>query len=531
MARKLTKTEIRKEVLKCGKDPVYFIKNYVKIIHPIRGLIPFSLYPFQEEVVEDFRKNRFNVVLKARQLGISTTIAGFIAWLILFHRGKNVLIMATKLDTAGNLVRKVKLAMKSLPKWLTISKIEIDNRNNFKLDNQSQVKAISTSGDAGRSEALSLLVVDEAAHVENMDKLWAGLQPTLSTGGDCIIASTPCGVGNVFHKIYSEAEQNLNDFNPIVLPWDVHPERDLEWYEKECRSLSRREIAQELNCNFNMSGESVIHPDDLLWIKENIQEPKYRTGFDRNLWIWETYKTGEKYFLTADVARGDGGDNSAFVVINVRTLEVVAEYYGQIPHDMFAPLIAETGREYGSCLAVVENNKGDAVLMKLKDLAYPNVYFSRKTTHEYVDQYQAEGQTQVIPGFTMTEKNRRFVIAKLEEMIRNKMIKTHSRRFFSELETFIWTSSRPQAMRGYKDDLTISMAIACWVHETALVANKYDLEYKMALASSIMSSTTKMNTKISGMKGYDRNSPYGKLPQRRDPKDASKIIGLPFFRG
>ena len=178
MKYRLTKKEIKKELLKGGKDPVYFINNYVKIAHPIEGLIPFKLYDFQEEVIKDFRDYRYNVVLKARQLGISTTIAGYIAWLMLFHRGKNVVVMATKLSTAANLVKKVKLAMKSLPEWMMISKIVIDNRNSFKLDNESEVKAISTSGDAGRSEALSLLVVDEAAFVENMDDLWYVLVET-----------------------------------------------------------------------------------------------------------------------------------------------------------------------------------------------------------------------------------------------------------------------------------------------------------------------------------------------------------------
>ena len=232
------------------------------------------------------------------------------------NKGKNVVVLATKLNTAANLVKKTKLAIKSLPDWMLISPIVIDNRNSFKLDNESEVKAISTSGDAGRSEALSLLVIDEAAIIEGLGELWAGLLPTLSTGGDCIVASTPKGVGNMFHKLYSEAEQGLNDFNYMVLPWDRHPERDQEWFEKECRNMSKREVAQELQCNFNMSGETLLTGEDLERIKENVSEPKYKTGFDRNLWIWETYNASNKYFLIADVARGDGQDNSAFHIFN-----------------------------------------------------------------------------------------------------------------------------------------------------------------------------------------------------------------------
>jgi len=528
MKYRLTKEDIRKELIKCGRDPIYFINNYVRISHPMRGLIQFNLYSFQEESIKDFRDHRFNVILKARQLGISTTISGYITWLMLFHRSKNVVVMATKLDTAGNLVRKVKLSMKSLPEWMMISKIVIDNRNSFQLENDSQVKAISTSGDAGRSEALSLLVVDEAAFVENMDDLWAGLVPTLSTGGDCIIASTPNGVGNMFHKIYSEAEQELNDFNYMKLPWHVHPDRDQEWFEKESRNMSKREIAQELQCSFNMSGETLLTGEDLERIlKEDIKEPKYKTGFDRNLWIWETYDSNNNYFLSADVARGDGQDSSAFHIFKTETMELVAEYKGKIKVDMFAPLIYETSKEYGNCLTVVENNNiGISVLDKLKEMGHDNIYYSKKSTHDYVAQHLAEHQKAVLPGFATTSKTRPLIIAKLEELIRNKIIKIRSIRLYNELKTFVWNHGRAAAMRGYNDDLVMSCAIACWVRETALTVNKKDIAYKKAMLNSIFTTSTSLNTKIKGMRGYRKQSNY-KEGDRHRVLDASDT---PFYR-
>ena len=214
MSYRLTKAQIKKEILQCGKDPIYFINNYVKVAHPVKGMLPLNLYDFQQDAIKDFQDYRFNIVLKARQIGLSTITAAYVAWHLLFHRNKNVVVMATKLQTAANLVKKVKFALKHIPDWMMISKIITDNKNSFELDNGSQVKSISTSGDAGRSEALSLLILDEAAIIEGMDELWAGLYPTLSTGGDCIIVSTPKGVGNLFHKLYSEAEQGLNDFKP-----------------------------------------------------------------------------------------------------------------------------------------------------------------------------------------------------------------------------------------------------------------------------------------------------------------------------
>ena len=324
MSYQLSKQEIVKEILKSGKDPVYFINNYCRISHPIHGLIPFNTYDFQQDLLSTFNDHRFTVILKARQLGISTIVAAYIVWLMLFHRDKSVLVMATKFGTAANLVKKVKAMMKYLPDFIQISEISIDNRTAFELYNGSQIKASSTSGDAGRSEALSLLVVDEAAHVENLEDLWTGLYPTISTGGRCIALSTPNGVGNWFHDVYTKAEAEINDFHPIKLLWDLHPDRDQEWFDKETRNMSRREIAQEFECNFNTSGDTVIHPEDIAWISGTVKEPKYRTGFDRNYWIWEEHKMEASYLLAADVARGDGTDFSVFHIIKLETLEIVA---------------------------------------------------------------------------------------------------------------------------------------------------------------------------------------------------------------
>ena len=273
MSFQLTKNEILKEILKSGKDPTYFITNYAKIAHPLEGLLPFKLYDFQEDLVKNFNDHRFNVILKARQLGISTTTAAYIAWMLLFHRNKNVLVVATKFQVASNLVKKVKHIMKNLPPWMQIASIDIDNRASFVLSNGSEIKASATSADAGRSEALSLLVVDEAAHVQEMGEIWTSLYSTLSTGGRCIALSSPNGVGNWFHKACVDAQAGENDFFMTTLLWDVHPDRDKKWFDKETKNMSRRAIAQELECSFNMSGETVIHGDEISRLESEMTEP------------------------------------------------------------------------------------------------------------------------------------------------------------------------------------------------------------------------------------------------------------------
>jgi len=502
-----TKQEIVKEVVKSGKSPVYFITNYCKISHPQQGLIPFKTYDFQDNLLKDFNDHRFNIVLKARQLGISTITAAYIVWLMLFHRDKNILVVATKLQTATNLVRKVKKIMKSLPPWVKISQISIDNRTSFELTNGSQIKASSTSSDAGRSEALSLLVVDEAAHVENLEEIWTALYPTLSTGGRCIALSTPNGVGNWFHKACVEAEAGINNFYMTTLMWDMHPDRDQAWYERETRNMSQRQIAQELECNFNVSGETVIHADDLSYYLNNVNEPKYRTGFDRNYWIWEEYKDESSYLIAADIARGDGQDNSAFHVFKLDTLEIVAEYIGKPNPDDFSDILFDAGKEYGTCMIVAENNNiGFAVLNKLKDKEYNNIYHSTKTSHDYVDPIQAQWMSNIVPGFTTSSKTRPLVIAKMEEFMRNKLVKINSNRLLSEMKTFIWHHGRAQAMRSYNDDLIMSFAIGCWVRDTVLIENQRLTEYNRNALLSISTSSKKMNTTIPGMIGYKKHT-------------------------
>ena len=507
MAYKLTKEAVKEEIRKCGNDPIYFLKNYVKITHPLKGQIPFTTFDYQDVLLNDFNDHRFNVILKARQLGISTIVAGYATWLMLFRREKTVLVLATKFKTAANLAGKDKKMMKSIPEWLRIAEITIDNQTSFELSNGSNIKASTTSkSDAGRSEALSLLIIDEAAHVENMEELWTGIFPTISTGGRCIALSTPNGVGNWFYKTYTDAENQVNNFHPIKLPWHVHPDNTPEWFKEQTKSMSRRDIAQEFECSFNMSGETVIHPDNMGMIREAILEPKYRTGFDRNYWIWEEPQNGNSYMVIADVARGDGGDNSVFHVIKLETMEQVAEYQGKPVLEMFASMLNSVGREYGNALMVVENNNvGYNILEKLIDMDYPNLYYSTKSSHEYVEAMTAEVQNGVVPGFSTTSKTRPLIIAKMEEFIRNKVINIKSGRLYQELETFVWNNGRPEAMRGYHDDLVMSIAICCWVRDTALNANKREAAYTKALLTSMMKANSKINTLLPDQQGYKKN--------------------------
>lgn len=160
-ASTFTRKDQINEILKCGADPIYFIKTYVKIAHPTRGLVSFQTYPFQEECVEAYQEHRFVIVNKSRQLGLSTVSAAYCLWMALFQKEKNILVIATDMKVAMNFVRKVKGMLKELPKWLILPKVIGDSKQQIEFSNGSRVHATPTSDTAGRSEALSVLFVDE----------------------------------------------------------------------------------------------------------------------------------------------------------------------------------------------------------------------------------------------------------------------------------------------------------------------------------------------------------------------------------
>lgn len=246
---------IKEEYIKCYKDPVYFFKRYCYIQHPTRGKILFDTFDFQDDLLESLKDNRFNIILKSRQLGISTLSAGFILWNMIFNEDFNALVIATNQGVAKNMVLKVSYMLKNLPSWLRVATDE-HNKLSVRLVNGSQVKAISSTGTAGRSEALSLLVIDEAAFIKGVDEIWVSAQSTLSAGGKAIVLSTPNGVGNFFHQTWLKA-QSGDEWVGTELHWTVHPERNKAWRKKQDKLLGEKMAAQECDCLWGNSTVTV----------------------------------------------------------------------------------------------------------------------------------------------------------------------------------------------------------------------------------------------------------------------------------
>jgi DNA-binding protein len=370
---------IKLEYIKCSQDPIHFMKKYCVIQHPKRGKIPFHLFPFQEDTLTQFSQNRYNIVLKSRQTGISTLVAGYSLWKMIFNEDFNVLVIATQQEVAKNLVTKVRVMNDFLPSWLKQISTE-DNKLSLKYANGSQIKAISSTGNAGRSEALSLLVFDEAAFIDKIEEIWISSQSTLSTGGDAIILSTPNGVGNFFHKTWVKAQLPAEEgdvkFNSIKLHWSVHPERDQVWRNNQEVLLGAKGAAQECDCNFNSSGDTVIDPELLHFYEETfVKEPLEKSGVDGNLWRWEYPDPHKAYMVIADVSRGDSSDYSACHVIEIESVTQVAEYKGKMTTTDFGNFLVALATEYNDALLVVENaNIGWAAIQQVINRNYGNLF-------------------------------------------------------------------------------------------------------------------------------------------------------------
>ena len=491
MQKKTLKQIIKDEYVKCANDPIHFMRKYCIIQHPTKGKIYFNLYPFQEKSLDQLKDNRYNIILKSRQLGISTLTAGYSLWRMIFKSDFNCLVIATKQDVAKNLVTKVRVMNENLPKWLKGQTVE-DNKLSLKYGNGSQIKAISSKGDAGRSEALSLLIFDEAAFIDKIDDIWTAAQQTLATGGDCIALSTPNGVGNWFHKQWVDAEAG-GEFNPIKLHWTVHPDRDEDWREKQTALLGQKMAAQECDCDFISSGHTVVDGTLLQWFKETYQqEPSERRGMGGDYWLWEYPDYSKSYMVVADVARGDSSDYSTFHVMETETVQQVAEFRGQPTTKEFGNMLVNVATEWNNALLVIENaNVGWAALQVAIDREYRNLYYTYRndgvTDFDVAMSkgYDLKDKSQMVPGFTTSSRTRPLLISKLDIYFREKECTVRSKRLLDELFVFIWNGSKAEAQQGYNDDLVMAFAIALYVRDTALKMRQHGLDLNRAALSSL----------------------------------------------
>jgi hypothetical protein len=483
LAQGLTQSEFQ-DFLKVVND-IYYFANYIFVIHPIKGKVPFKLYPYQKSVLWHFLTKRFNIVLKFRQAGLTELISMYALWLAMYHPNKNVQIISIKDRVAKKVLRKIKYMYKNLPDHLKVKIIngrtgENGTATEMEFGNGSMISSVPTTEDAGRSEAVTLLVIDEAAIVRWASTIWAAAFPTLSTGGSAIVNSTPYGVGNWYHQQWTESLTGGNTFNPIRLFWQMHPERDQAWYDEMREALGPRRTAQEIEGDFLTSGFSVFDLIDIKAIEDTLHDYyPIETRYDNALRIFNKPELGQHYFIGADVATGRARDYSAFTIMD-RYGEEAGCFKGKLPVDKFADLMMEIGKKFNmATLAPETNDVGLAVTTRIQSKGYQNLYYSQKLLRK---KGKRKAEIENVPGWLTTSKNRSVIIDQLENDVRNNDVEIKDPFFVQEAYTFIYDEgNRPVALgKGrkasgddeddatYTDDAILGKAITNFIRKGKL---------------------------------------------------------------
>ena len=516
------KRQLLLEYTKCAKDPSYTIESYFETFDKTQeGFVPFKLFDKQKLLISNYEGNRFNLVLKYRQAGISTVTAAYAAVKTAFALSDNperVLILANKQETAVEFLNKITNFIKQLPNWVNVT-FDKSSQKHVKLSNGSELKAVATSTDALRGYTPTIMILDEAAFIEGGQSLWSACLAAIGTGGKAFLISTPNGLDEIYYEAYEGAISATNKFKVTHLKWwqdprfnkdlrliktndiinwiqkpqaekdehiiesakDLHVDIILKfieegykphstWYENMCRdmNLNKRMINQELECAFIGSGDNVIEGEVLRKQEElNVSEPVFKDKeWDNNVWVWKMPQKGHRYILALDVSRGDSEDATGMCIIDYDTFEQVLEYHGKVPPDIAAQLVDHYGRMYNALSTFdITGGMGIAATSRLKDLNYPKSLLHYDNVND--DIYYIPSPD-AIPGINFASRNRRSqIIAALEEAISRGGFKIKSARLTAELKKFIYKNGKPDHMKGSHDDLIMALGMCLFVANTS----------------------------------------------------------------
>ena len=458
------------EFMKCKEDPVYFAKNYIKIVSLDEGLVPFKMYPFQERLVQRFHEHRFNICKMPRQTGKSTTCVSYLLHYAVFNDNVNIAILANKASTAKDLLGRLQLAYENLPKWMQQGILSW-NKQSLELENGSKIIAASTSASAVRGGSYNIIFLVEFAFIPNniADQFFASVYPTISSGKSTkvIIVSTPHGM-NHFYRMWHDAEKGKNEYVPTDVHWSEVPGRDAKWKASTIANTSEQQFKVEFECEFLGSVDTLINATKLRSLV--YEDPLKRS---KGLDVYEDPKQDNNYLITVDVARGVGNDYSAFIVFDITNFpyKTVAKYKNnEIKPMMFPSIIYEVAKAYDDAWLLVEvNDIGDQVANILHyDLEYDNVLMCamRGRAGQIVGSGFSGKKSQL--GVRMTSAVKKLGCSNLRTLVEDDKLVINDYDMISELTTFIQKSRSFEAEEGCNDDLAMCLVIFSW-----LVAQEY----------------------------------------------------------
>lgn len=454
------------EFIKCSRDPVYFIQNYIRIVNIDKGLVNFQLYDFQADLVELVDDNRFVICKMPRQSGKTTTIAAIILWYVMFNENYNVAILAHKASQSREILGRIQLAYEHLPRWLQIG-IDEWNKGSIILENGSKISAASTSSSAIRGGSYNLIYLDEFAFVPThiQEEFFASVYPTISSGqtSKVLITSTPNGL-NLFYKLWVDSEENRNDYERLDVHWSDVPGRDAAWREATIRNTSEEQFRVEFECEFIGSSNTLISPSKLRMM--TFHNPIWQNEHMR---VYEQPQENHIYATIVDTARGVGGDYSAFTVIDCSDVpyKVVAAYQNNnIPPMVFPNVVADIATKFNKSYILVESNDiGMSVAETLhNDLEIENVLMSSargRAGQVLSSGFGGVGQQYL--GVRTTKQVKRVGCLNLKTLIEGDKLYTNDFHILEELTRFVARGESWEAEEGSHDDLVMTLVLFGWL--------------------------------------------------------------------
>lgn len=464
--------EMRDELQRCANDVVYFLSNYVKIVHPDRGTVNFEPYEFQKDFIQLMNDERFVIGKLARQCGKSTVMLGYILHYILFNTTKQVAILANTHQNAKKLMRQLKDMLQDVPMWLQQGVMKWDTQEII-LENKSRVIARATAPDAIRGETINLVLLDEFAFVEpNMaDDFYTSVFPTISAGNTTklFIISTPKGM-NHFHKIWVDAEKSENGeeggngFRTFSRDYTCVPGRGEAYAKMMLEKLGEVKFNQEVLCQFVGSSYTLIRGDKLsamTWVKPVDKKT--------NLSIYEFCQTNHRYVITVDPAGGKLGDYTVISVFDVTSIPYkhVAMWRANDneANTMLVPsTIYSIATYYNNAFVLIETNFGNEIALSLfYDHEYENLLYTTKKKFEKQKLAMVFGQNKEI-GVKMSASVKRAGCANLKQMIEQDKLVSNDWHCYSEFHRFVANSTGSYAAENDDDhdDVVMSLVLFAW---------------------------------------------------------------------
>ena len=495
-----TKKQVE-EYLKCAADPIYFAKNYIKVVSLDKGIIPFDLYDFQEDILKTLISHRHVICKLPRQSGKTTTVGpGYLLHKALFNQNMNIAILANKQTAAREVLSRIKLAYEYLPWWLQQGIIEW-NKGSIQLENGSKIIAAATSSSAVRGGSFNILLLDEFAHVPTgvAEEFFSSVYPTITSGQttQVIIISTPNGL-NMFYQFWKGAISKRNEYAPIEVHWSQVPEypggplRGEEWKKKTIQNTSERQFQQEFICDFIGSSNTLISSDKLNNLVYSPPLIRNRDGF----WIYEepikeTTEGSDRdhvYFMTVDTSRGQGKDYSAIVVFDITVMpyKVVAKYRNNIVSPLLLPtVISSIGKKYNEAYCLVEiNDIGSQVAEILhSDLQYENLVKVNMMGRagQVITEFGGGKQSQY--GVRTTTMVKKIGCSVLKNLMEQDKLFIEDIDIIDELTTFIAIGNSFSADAGHNDDLAMCMVLFSWATRQDFFENLTNIDVRIEMYS------------------------------------------------